>query len=88
MARLRVNAMRIDVVRGVLLWCAVLNYALLLLWFALLVLARDLTHPLVRRWFRISSEQIDVVNYAGMAFYKICVFLFNIVPYVALRIVG
>ena len=40
------------------------------------------------RWFRLSVEQFDVLHYAGMARDKIGILLFNLVPYIALRIVG
>jgi hypothetical protein len=36
----------------------------------------------------LSVERFDAIHYAGMLFFKICIFLFNIVPYFALRIVG
>jgi hypothetical protein len=40
------------------------------------------------RWFHLSVEQIDALHYTGMALYKIGILLFNLVPYIALRIVG
>jgi len=33
-------------------------------------------------------ERFDDVNYALMGFFKLSIILFNIVPYLALRIVG
>lgn len=77
--------MSIEIARTVLLRCAVINYGLLLLWFLLFVFARDWMYRLVGRWFRLSAEQLDAMSYAGMALYKIGIFLFNLVPYVALR---
>jgi hypothetical protein len=38
--------------------------------------------------YKISEERFDAVNYAGLALYKGAVFVFNLVPYLALRIVG
>jgi hypothetical protein len=40
------------------------------------------------RWFRLSVEQYDAINYIGMAPFKLGIILFNLVPYVALRNVG
>jgi hypothetical protein len=40
------------------------------------------------KWFKISVEKFDDIHYSGMAFFKIAIFLFNLVPYLALRIVG
>jgi len=80
--------MNIETLRDALLWCAVINYGVLLVWFLFLILARDFMHRLHGRWFRLSSEQFDIIHYGGMAIYKLGIILFNLVPYVALRIVG
>lgn len=40
------------------------------------------------RWFHMSEERFDGFHYSGMAVYKIGILLFNLVPYVALCIVG
>jgi hypothetical protein len=37
------------------------------------------------RWFRLSVEQYDAINYIGMAPFKLGIILFNLVPYVPLR---
>lgn len=80
--------MSIELARDVLLWCAAINYGALLWWFLFFNFAHDWMHRLHGRWFRLSAEQSDAIHYAGMAIYKIGILLFNLVPYVALRIVG
>ncbi len=80
--------MTMDTVRGALLWCAVINYGILLLWFLVFVLAHDGLHRLHSRWFRLSAEHFDALHYAGMSVYKIGILLLNLVPYIALRLVG
>jgi hypothetical protein len=79
--------MSIEVIRSILLWCTVINYAVLLVWFLLFCLAREWMVRLHGRWFRLSAEQFDAIHYAGMAIYKIGILLFNFVPYLALMIV-
>jgi len=74
--------------RDVLLWCTLVNYSVLLLWFLVFNLAHDWIHRLHGRWFRLPVEQFDAAHYTGMAAYKIGILLFNLVPYVALVIVG
>jgi hypothetical protein len=80
--------MTVDIIRDVLAWCTVINFALLLWWFMFFSLARDWVYRVHTRWFRISEEKFDAIHYAGMAFFKICIFVFNLVPYLALRIAG
>ena len=80
--------MRIELIRSFLLWCTVINYGILLVWFVVFALAHDWIRRLHGGWFRLSDEQFDALHYLGMAIYKIGIFLFNLVPYVALCIVG
>lgn len=80
--------MSIEKVRLFLLWCTVINYAILLLWGLLFMFPNAWLYRLWSRWFRLPAEQIDALNFSGMAVYKIGIFLFNLVPYVALCIVG
>jgi hypothetical protein len=51
-------------------------------------MAHDWTYRMHSKWHKISVEKFDAANYAGMAFFKVFVFAFNLVPYLALRIVG
>jgi hypothetical protein len=67
------------------LWCAVINCGVLLVWFLFFILARDLMHRLHGRWFQLSRQQFDIIPYAGMGIFKLGIILFNLVPYVALR---
>jgi hypothetical protein len=80
--------MNIEVARNFLLWCSVINYVILLLWFLLFALARDWMQRLHGRWFRLPSELFDTLHYGGMAIYKIGILLLNLVPFVGLCIVG
>ena len=80
--------MEIEELRSVLGWCTLINYAVLLYWFAMVVLARDWMRRLHGRWFSLSDENFDAVHYALMGVYKLGIILLNLAPYLALRIVG
>ena len=80
--------MNVKIAEGVLLWCGAINYGLLLIWFLFFTLAHDRLFRITGRWFRLSVEQFDALNYLGIAVYKIGIILLNLVPYVALRIIG
>jgi hypothetical protein len=79
--------MNVETLRNALLWCTVINYAMLLLWAALALLA-----PGFVQWhgrlFKLSAEQMTAINYGGILLYKMGILLFNLVPYIALRIVA
>jgi hypothetical protein len=73
--------------RRALLWCTGINYLILVLWFWLYVLLRRQLHRIWTRWFRMTAEQFDVLNYGGMAVYKVGILLLNITPLLALYLV-
>jgi hypothetical protein len=79
--------MNVETLRAALLWCTVINYAMLLLWAALVLLAPRFVrwHG---RWFGMSAEQFNVLHYGGILLYKLGIILFNLVPYIAVRIVA
>jgi len=79
--------MTIETIRDVLGWCAVINLGLLLWWFLFFMLAHDWMYRIHGKWFKLPVERFDAIHYSGMAFFKICILLFNIAPYLAIRIV-
>ncbi len=80
--------MAIEHLRTVLGWCTLINYALLLFWFGMFVLAHDGLHRLHGRWFSLSEEKFDAIHYTLMGVFKLGIFLFNLVPYLSMRIVA
>ncbi len=80
--------MTIETIRATLGWCAVIDMGLLLWWFLFFTLAHDLMYRFHSKWFNLSIEKFDAIHYAGIAYFKIGIFMFHLVPYLALRIVG
>ncbi|MDR0478219.1 MAG: hypothetical protein LBH31_00125 [Burkholderiaceae bacterium] len=80
--------MDIATVKHVLLWCTIIDYVILLVWFGALMVARDPLYRLHTRWFRLERVQFDALHYGGMAVFKIGILLFNLVPLIALCIAG
>jgi hypothetical protein len=75
-----------ELARSFLLWCTVINYGVLLVWFLVFAVAHDGLQRIHGRWFRLSREQFDALHYAGMTIFKIGIILFNLAPLVALLI--
>jgi hypothetical protein len=69
-------------------WCAVFNYALLMLWFLLHLGAHSLLTGLGHRFFNMAPEEYDSMTCRGMLSYKIGIFLFSLAPYLALRLMA
>lgn len=82
------NAESMSVLQQVLGWCALINFTILTAWFAVFTLAGNWMRRLHGRWFRMSPERFDAIHYAGMAIYKLGILLFNLVPYLVLRLIS
>jgi hypothetical protein len=78
--------MTIEAARTFLVWCTVINYAVLIVWFLAFVLAGNWLFGMHGRFFRLTREHFDALHYGGMAVYKIGILLFNVVPLVALAL--
>ncbi len=71
-------------IKEVLLWCVGINYGILLVWFGAFIYAHDWMYRMHTRWFKLSIETFDAINYTGIAIYKIGIMLLNLVPLVAI----
>jgi hypothetical protein len=83
----RRTEMTLESFRDVFMWCTLINYGILLLWFLIFTFAHDWMQALHGRWFTLHREQFDAIHYAGIAGYKILILIFNLVPWIALSIV-
>lgn len=71
-----------------LLYSLLINYGILIIWFVVFVFAKEWMKRLHGQWFKLSDQQFDAVHYGGMAVYKIGVLLFNLVPFIALKMLS
>ena len=78
--------MAIELVQETLGWCSLINVALLLIWFLFIVFAHDWMFRIHTRWFKLSSEKFDAIHYVGIGLFEMTIVIFNVVPYLALRI--
>ena len=80
--------MNIQFLRSFLLWCAVFNYVLLILWWVLITLAHDFSYRFSSRLIPMSVERFDSLHYAGIIFYKILTILLFVIPCIVLWCIG
>ena len=80
--------MTLEEIRAALGWCTILNMAFLLFWVVFYAFGRSFIYRMHGRFFDIPEKSMNVIHYSGMAFYKLLIFIFNLIPYLALRIVG
>ncbi len=77
-----------EFLRPFLLWSVAVNYAILMVWFLALVLAKDRIRRLHGCWFDLSPSTFDALHYGAMAAYKIGIMLFNLVPLLVLYLMA
>lgn len=70
------------------MWCTIINGALFTLWITIYSLAPDLVFRTQSKWFPTPRETFNVVFYSFLGLFKIVFLVFNVVPYIALLIVG
>ena len=80
--------MDLETTRAFFMWCTIINMVLLTISFLMCAYFGDWIHRTHSRWFPISREAFNVVIYSLLAGFKTLVIMFNLVPYVALVIVG
>ena len=76
--------MTTNAIKHVLLWCVGLNYLILFIWSGVFIFAHDWMFRMHSRWFKLSAETFDAINYAAIAVYKIGILLLNLVPLIAI----
>jgi len=67
-------------------WCSIINIAVMLLSTLAITLFRA---PVVRihsRTFQVNPDDLPMLYFNYLANYKIAIYMFNIVPYIALKI--
>lgn len=69
-----------------LLYCTLINYVVLLIWFFAFTFAKSWMKKLHRQWFNLSDQNFDAIHYSAMAVYKIGILLLNLVPFIALKL--
>lgn len=80
--------MTLELTREFLGWCVLINSGLLLYWWFMLMGARDWVYRIHSKFVPVDEERFNAIHYAGIAFYKISIFMFFLVPWIVLHIMG
>ncbi len=80
--------MDIQTLRAFFMWCTIINGGLLILSFLTCTYAKNWVYRMHGKWFPMPREAFDVVIYCFIGVMKIFVLMLNLVPYIALVILG
>jgi len=69
-------------------WCTVLNFGMLAFSAILVMVMRDWMTRTHARMFGVSEADLPRVYFQYLAQYQIAIFIFNLAPYVALKILA
>jgi len=69
-----------------LAWCTLINFVILILWWLVLAFGGTWMRDMHRKWFDLSDESFAAVHYKVLAYFKVLWVLFNLTPYLALRL--
>lgn len=80
--------MDIQTLTSFFMWCSIINGGLFLFWALTHLIAPNLVYNAQKKFFPMSKETFTVVFYSFIGLFKIIFLIFNLVPYLALLIIG
>jgi hypothetical protein len=79
--------MDIQALKSILMWCTIINVSLLLFTTVLWLLASNFIYRMHGKMYPMPRETFNAVFYLIMGLYKIFIFIFNVIPWIALMII-
>jgi hypothetical protein len=81
------NDLLLETLAGILIRSFLFGAALLLLWFVFYLFLPGWTYEMNTKWFNISRQEFELINYCGIGLVKITLLLFFLFPYLSIRLV-
>ena len=69
-------------------WCSVINIGVLVFTTLFLILAKGLVSGVHAKLFGLEEKNLSGIYFTYLANYKIAILMFNIVPYIALKLIN
>jgi hypothetical protein len=76
-----------DTLAKVLLRCWLISFALLLFSFAVFMLTGQIIDDIHGKMFGLTPHELDLIIYCWMGLFKLFVFIFFLIPWLAIRLV-
>ena len=78
----------IDTLTTFLGWCSVINIGVLVLSTIILIIMREPVSSIHSRLFGLNQAELPATYFQYLGNYKVAIFIFNLVPYIALKIMS
>lgn len=70
------------------MWCSIINLVIALVGYVVIIMASDQVFRIHTRWFPMSRESFNRAIYSLFGQYKLLIFVFNVIPFIALAIMA
>lgn len=78
----------LSVITAFLGWCTLINYGILILSTVMLLACRDWVKGIHNKMFNIPESSLDTIYFNYLGNHKLAIFIFNLAPYIALKILA
>jgi len=69
-------------------WCSVINIGVLVLTTVVLMLMKDAISSIHAKLFGVNQENLPLIYFGYLGNYKVAILVFNLVPYLALKLMA
>jgi hypothetical protein len=76
----------LDTIAGILLRCFVLSIVFVLVWLVIYLVIRNFAYSIHAKLFQITRQDFELMCYYGIAYVKVCAFVFFLFPYIAIKL--
>ncbi len=80
--------MDMQTLQSFFMWCTIINFALLMFSFVMILAVRSWAFKIHSKMFKISEPAFNTSIFAFMGLYKMFVMIFNLIPWIALAILN
>ena len=77
----------LDTLAQILLRCWIISFALLLFSFVVFMLTGEIIDDIHGKMFGLSAHELDLIIYCWMGLFKLFVFIFFLIPWLAIKLV-
>ncbi len=75
----------LDIIAAILLRVFAMGFGVMIFWFAAVLFTGDLVYSMHSSMFDITRPQFEIINYCGMGLFKLFLFLFFGMPWLAIK---
>lgn len=80
--------MNLETATSFFMWCTIFDGAILIFWTVCFLFMPNFLYQTQKRWFPLPQETFFVVMYGFLGVFKLLFLVFNLIPWLALLMLG